>query len=417
MDRSVVAVRLTADIVWEDAPRRPFSLFYETDGAFAGDLDQSADAFLCSVAISASRDRERRILLDRPVCPRLARGVANALSILKRWYPGSRTLPRLESRGDFRRDHGPGQRAALCLTGGVDSLHTLWRNRREHSPRDPRFFRRAVYVVHLSFPPGDALPRARDVAQRQLEALKTISREMELDLCAIRTNVRAIEPELSFSQAEGLASLLSAAGHFGSRGIGTLSIASSSYDSFNQRPWGTHPLLDSNFSSAGLQVIHEDAGMPRTEKVRNIARWELARRNLFVCFEGPLADGRANCGRCEKCLRTMTAWLAVGGGDAPEAFGGSSVTPEAILQMPLSYDPNEFPYLWSPLAASMEETGRRELALAIRRRLAEARRYLRWRDERDWKGAARKLDRRLLGGWVTSTSRRIRGLSGPPEIN
>ncbi len=410
LTRTGEAVRLTADIIWEEAPRKPFQLYYEIDARFAADLPDDGDAFLCSIAISASRDGERRVLVDRPVSRRLAEGVTRAVAILKTWYPGPRTLPRLESPAGFlTRSSGAGC-ASLCLTGGVDSMHALRQNRRNHSASDPRSFRRALYVLHLSFPAGDALARARDLAKRQLATLSAICEETDLDLCAVRTNVRLIEPSLSYSQAEGLGSLLSASAHIQARGLSSLSIASSSYEAEDLRPWGTHPLLDPNFSSNSLAVIHEDAGVPRTDKVRNIARWKPASRHLLVCFEGPLADGRANCGQCEKCLRTMTALLAVEGAEENEAFAGARVTAEAIRQMPLSYDPNEFPYLWEPLARSMDGTGRGDLASAIRRRVAEARRYLKWRAEKDWKGVLRRLDRRLLGGRLTAATRKLRGI-------
>ena len=363
------AVRVSANVVWEDASREPFPLFYETDEEFARDLPEDANAFLLSVAISASRDGERRILLERPVSARLAEGVTIALSMLRQWYGGTRTLPRVESEAGFRDAQRSAGRAALCLTGGVDSMHSLWWNRSNYSMTHPRAFRTALYVVHLSFPAGDALPRARDVARRQLKALAGICEETSLELRTVRTNVRLIEPTLRFTQAEGLGSLLAAAAHVQAGEISSFSIASSSYEASDLRPWGSHPHLDPNFSSDEVEIRHEDGGLPRSEKVRRIAGWQPAMRHLFVCFEGPLEDGRVNCGRCEKCLRTMTALLAVGGLDGIETFGNSGVTPEAIRRMPLSYDPNEFPHLWEPLAGSMEKIGRFDLARSIRTRL------------------------------------------------
>ena len=89
------SIRLTADVVWEETPREPFALFYETDERFGDDIPDDANAFLSALAIPASRSLERRILLERAVCPRLAEGVAAALALLKDWYPEPRTLPRI----------------------------------------------------------------------------------------------------------------------------------------------------------------------------------------------------------------------------------------------------------------------------------------------------------------------------------
>ncbi len=406
---SATAVRITADIVWEDARRDPFPLFYEGDARFAADFPEDANAFLASIAFSASRDGEERILVEQPISPRLAQGVTDAVSMIRRWYGGSRTIPQIESRTAFRAPSRGVERAALCLTGGIDSLYSLWSNRNELASSDSRSFRRAIYIIHLSFPPGDAFPRARDVARRQLRALAGICAATGLELSIVRTNVRLIEPTLRYTQAEGLSSLLAAAAPVQSRGVSSLSIASSSYEASDLRPWGSHPHMDPLFSTESVEIIHRDAGLPRTEKVRRISEWRPMLDNLVVCFEGPLSDSRLNCGRCEKCLRTMIALLSAGALGRTGAFGDAEATPEAIRGVELSYDPNEFPYLWEPLGTSMEEIGRRDLALAIQSRLAEARRYFRWRDERDWKGVLRRIDRRFLGGRVTSAIRRRRG--------
>jgi hypothetical protein len=107
----------------------------------------------------------------------------------------------------------------------------------------------------------------------------------------------------------------------------------------------------------------------------------------------------------------MTALAAAGALDRFESFRGSTLTPETVRNVPFGYEPGEFPDLWSPLADSMEALGRRDLARAIRGRVAEARRYLRWRSEEDWKGTIRRIDRRLLGGILTAVTRRARRLA------
>lgn len=48
----------------------------------------------------------------------------------------------------------------------------------------------------------------------------------------------------------------------------------------------------------------------RADKVRMLAREPLALRHLRVCWEKD--EGTYNCGRCEKCLRTMTSLHALG---------------------------------------------------------------------------------------------------------
>jgi hypothetical protein len=69
--------------------------------------------------------------------------------------------------------------------------------------------------------------------------------------------------------------------------------------------------------------MHDGGRFSRLEKVRDLASWPTAIAALRVC-PTRLEDG-ANCGRCEKCLRTRLELLAAGI-DETSAFG-PSLTP------------------------------------------------------------------------------------------
>ncbi len=66
-----------------------------------------------------------------------------------------------------------------------------------------------------------------------------------------------------------------------------------------------------------MDVVHEGAGFSRTGKAEVVARDSVGRRTLKVCWEGQ--DQAANCGQCEKCVRTRLNFKAVGMDD-PECF-------------------------------------------------------------------------------------------------
>lgn len=51
-----------------------------------------------------------------------------------------------------------------------------------------------------------------------------------------------------------------------------------------------------------LELIYDGAQHRRTEKVMNIADWEIAKKHLNVCLKEK--DTAENCTTCEKCLRT-----------------------------------------------------------------------------------------------------------------
>ncbi len=88
-------------------------------------------------------------------------------------------------------------------------------------------------------------------------------------------------------------------------------------------PWGSHPAVDGLLSSQRVTVIHEGARFSRLQKVRDIAKWPAALVALRPCPANPAAQ--ANCGKCEKCLRTRLELLAAGV-EETGAFG-PSLTP------------------------------------------------------------------------------------------
>jgi hypothetical protein len=200
--------------------------------------------------------------------------------------------------------------------------------------------------------------------------------------------------------------LLASSAHAFVASVGSVSIAASRDAGF-LGAWGTHPLLDPNYGSSGLEVRHEEFGPTRLEKVAAIADWPVARRHLLVCFEGPLPDGQLNCGNCEKCLRTMTALLAVGAFGEFDVFGGEKVTPEKIAAMPFGFHVEFFEWLWSPMVEPLRRRGLPAVADAIGRRIRQARKIVAWVEERDWKAGLRRLDRRCFGGRLLSLRRRL----------
>jgi hypothetical protein len=75
-------------------------------------------------------------------------------------------------------------------------------------------------------------------------------------------------------------------------------------------PWGSDPLLDPLWSTEGVEVIHDGCETTRTEKVQRLAEWPLALQHLRVCWPDWIEE--YNCGKCEKCIRTMIALHVAG---------------------------------------------------------------------------------------------------------
>lgn len=77
----------------------------------------------------------------------------------------------------------------------------------------------------------------------------------------------------------------------------------STYSWEQLHPHGSHPYLDPLWSTESLTIVHHGCEARRLDKIRFISQFPIVLETLRVCWINP--NGAYNCGRCEKCLRTM----------------------------------------------------------------------------------------------------------------
>jgi len=312
-----------ATVGWEDCGYPEQELIFETrDGGLdhpAG--EPCADAFLSACFPLAAVHGEARVRIEGQPCPMLVEGLYTAHAWWKSWGGPSR-LPSIETSGRLVRSGFTGyQRGVAFLSGGVDSLHMLMRNRRLYRPQDPAYIRDALFIHGF-----DIGKRARDPEDERfrtaLRHLEPLAAETGLRLISCRTNLRHLpsKPDFWYYRHNGPA--LAAVGHAAIFGTAFLFIAAS-HDIANPVPIGSHPAVDGLFSSQRITVIHDGARHARFQKVRELASWPTALAALRVCPSNP--GNELNCGVCEKCLRTRLELLAAGVEET--AALGPSLTP------------------------------------------------------------------------------------------
>lgn len=97
-----------------------------------------------------------------------------------------------------------------------------------------------------------------------------------------------------------------------------------------------HPVLFEMTSSSRVRQEYWDDGKTRAERLATLAGAPGALARIWVCLEEAkeLYHGeKPNCGRCEKCLRTMCSIKTTGLGDQFEAFD-HPLDPSLIASMP-----------------------------------------------------------------------------------
>lgn len=192
-----------------------------------------------------------------------------------------------------RTEPNPGRVVGASFSGGADSFYTLMTNQNCGGLTPVQ-----ALVTGLGFDPPHNNYELQD---QVLERLKRVSRELGLRHFAIRTNFRLFFDPFADPSRVTQGTCLVAFAFLLANDIHTYLIpASAPIDRLYR--WSSHALLDGAWMSGHVRTESDGWDIHRNDKVLQIANWPLALESLRVCAAGSVVN---NCGRCEKCLRTM----------------------------------------------------------------------------------------------------------------
>ena len=359
--------RVAAMVHWEDCDAPSREVFVETESAFAGDLSANPHAFAVGCIVPAMHLGERRLVMDGAVCPRLKEGLESVMAILHHWTGGALRPLALEFPLLKKALHAaPRERAAIFLSGGMDSLAALKRLKDRYADSHPAAPRDAL-LVH-GFDIGGVMARGAKypVFERAKAAMAPVAADAGLTMIPVYTNFRHLCDERDLWLNSFFGAVLAAVAHAFSKRI-DLAWLASSYDVAHLHPCGSHPLLDPEYGSYDLRIRHRDLGLGRLQKIRIVSEWDTAFQNFRVCLAN--VPDRLNCGRCEKCVRTMLELEALGLLDRTRAFADDRVEPEWLDAFSITIRTRE-PF-YEELVAPLRERGRGDLADKIEAKLKE----------------------------------------------
>jgi hypothetical protein len=402
LERRPGFARAVASVAWEDGPRPPVELFFQSEGHGAEDLGAEPEAFLAAAVLPAMRDGERRVLVEGALCPVLAEGTAAAIALLGSWYgPGHRPVE-IEATEGFRAlaPRRP-ERAAMFFSGGIDSTQLLLGNRSQYPATHPASFVEGLSSFgHLC--PATEASRRWNVLMRA--NLSESAARAGMTLVCLETNIWELAPDVAFLSDNSLSSALAAGAHAFRKRWSAISMASSRDGAHVTPRRGFHPMLDPLWTSSALDLRHSSSRLTRLERLRAILAGPRGVETLVVCLAFPTPP-YLNCGECEKCVRTMAALLALGRLSEARHFPRHDVRPEMIAAIPIGFHDEGY---WIELVPLLGAIGRADLVAAIESRLAEMKRLELWAADAGWKGRLRRLDRRLFGGRLLRMRRRSR---------
>lgn len=214
-------------------------------------------------------------------------GIETVQDVFQDWKP---KYERVKIRGVHleRKKWNPRGRVGLFFSGGLDSFYSLLKRQDE--------------ITDLIFIHGFDVP-LEDHALRGvvLEMVQRVAAHFDKRVVEIETNARSFLEGFTFwglSHGGAMASI----GHLLAPEFNRIYMAGSGvYRSLTV--WGSHPLLDPFWSSESIDFVCEGFEASRARKAALVAEYDIALQSLRVCLKN-LPSGK-NCGRCEKCVRTM----------------------------------------------------------------------------------------------------------------
>lgn len=358
-------VTASARVIFEDCARPDKTVFFKTPLEFAPGFRLNPDAFLVGCLLPALHLGEKRILIQEEICPFLKEGVEIAMNILSHWtgqgHKKNRYLPiPIECRIQKTFSGLDSPRTGMVMSGGMDSLAALRLNRLHYSPDHPAYVQESFFLH--GFDIGGVMERGMKypVFDRAKEAILKITQDAGTRLALVYTNIRHLCDERELWLDSFFGAVLAAMAHSFSKRINLMFIPSS-YDIPNLHPCGSHPLLDPEYSSYGMRIRHRDYELSRLEKIRIVSDWEAGFQNFRVCLAN--VPDHLNCGKCEKCVRTMTELTALGLLHKTRAFEADRVLPGDIEQFDITIRVR--PPFYRPLIPLLRHQGRDDLADTI----------------------------------------------------
>lgn len=276
---------------------KPLELWFELPAAHAGYLTDRADPFLLALLLPFMKAKQPLTIANRPTSPEFLRNLEELQLAWMKWKPDqyqavSTDAPLVASSSLYSK-----KKALVAFSGGVDGAFVLWGNCINPEKCFPFPVQAILYVEGFHIPLDQV-----EASRLHIANVNHIVKELGVELITVRTNLRKLG---NWYDYHGLA-LASCMALF-SKEFSTALIGSSHPYSYLRFPWGSNPLTDRLFSSEVMEFAPYGNGFTRLEKISALRHWHAFQQHITVCTRSFVG----NCGKCEKCKRTLLAYLAL----------------------------------------------------------------------------------------------------------
>jgi hypothetical protein len=262
--------------------------------------------------------------INHPIDPQIAANAEQVTRIWEMWTPARYRSVKVDGQGDWSRPERVRRPQVQLFSGGIDSTYSILKNRDSNA---------GGFVATVCGVDRTADSNFASLVDKTEPLLKALG----YNRISIRTNVQR-EPT-ALTHAFTLAGSLFLLGDLFEQG--TLAADSTYAEGMLWFPWGSNRVTNAYFAGSDFSVRTVGAEARRTEKIAAIVAAGIDPRWLSFCRKRSAIP--ENCGRCGKCSRTKTMFLAATG-SIPEIFIDNSFDEALVRRM--ARKPSDRAYLF-----------------------------------------------------------------------
>ena len=197
--------------------------------------------------------------------------------------------------------------SVVAFSGGVDSCFAAYSQAHAYVRPNPNRLTAGIMVQGFDIPLDQA-----DTFASAMKRSKALLSSLGLETIPVATNYKELGADWIHSFGAATASCLALfSGRFK---VGFIS-QGLTYSEINLLHEGSNPITDPLTSSDSFRVIASNTEFDRASKIYAMRDWKEFLRYLRVCHQGPQKD--QNCCECEKCMRNILTFRAMGLGLPP----------------------------------------------------------------------------------------------------
>jgi len=287
-------VRATAEVRIPDGRAR--ELWFEVDAADADRVTPHGDPFVFAPLMLALAGGHDLVVTGATLDPVLVERLAEFVRVWSAWFG----YPEVRIAAETRPAVAPRPGTVVAFSGGVDAAFSAWRHTRGDAAADRRVD--AAMMLHgLDVPLSDpaAFARASTRARRMTD-------DLGIPLVAVATNTWQLPLVTGHFTGMGVAAGLQLL----AGGSGTGLVPSTAAYRDLVVPMNSSPVSDWMLGGSDFAIVHDGASADRFTKIAALADWPEALASVRVCLRHAGHDD--NCGRCTKCMMTLTALHVLG---------------------------------------------------------------------------------------------------------